>query len=213
MITLTPHSASTLRIQATPIVAHRLIAPALPRFLMQHPGIEVQLMVGEHTREQSSATCDAAIFLEAAKKGFESKAHRLALVNEVLCASPELVAVHGEPSSPLDLDPALCIGVFGEQSVASEWQFRKGGMETTVTPAARLVCSDAQTAAAAAVRSGGFVRLPALAVESQIAAGLLISLLPDWSGLQQYVCVRYVSPMTRQLEAVGDFIVGLFPTR
>jgi DNA-binding transcriptional LysR family regulator len=212
MVTIKLHSASTLRIRATPIIAHRLIAPALPRFLMQHPGIGVQLMIGEQTREQSSATCDAVICLEPAEKEIESTARRLALVNEVLCASPEFVAVHGEPGSPEDLDPAFCIGVLGEQSVASEWQFRKGAMETTVTPAARLVCGDLQIAAAVAVRSGGFVRLPALAVESQIAAGLLMSLLPDWSGSRQYVCVRYVSPVTRQLEALGDFIAGLFPT-
>lgn len=113
-------------------------------------------------------------------------------------ASPEFVAVHGEPGSPEDLDPAFCIGVLGEQSVASEWQFRKGAMETTVTPAARLVCGDLQIAAAVAVRSGGLVRLPALAVESQIAAGLLMSLLPARleSGSRQYVCVSYVSPAT-----------------
>jgi DNA-binding transcriptional LysR family regulator len=79
-------------------------------------------------------------------------------------------------------------------------------------PTAPLVFSDSQSAVAAAVRGAGFVRVPALAVEAHIAAGLLRPLLMDWTPPNRAVWFKYASPMTPELEIFAEFVAGLLPS-
>ena len=109
-------ASRTLRIQA-PAPVSRLIAPALPRFLHQHPGLGVQLseihgieeqcIEEQLLREADVALCtgpvhDSTLIVQP-----------LATIRVVTCASPDFIACNGLPATPADLAPTHCIGSCG----------------------------------------------------------------------------------------------------
>jgi DNA-binding transcriptional LysR family regulator len=95
-----------------------------------------------------------------------------------------------------------------------EWRFRRGEVEHSLVPAARLAFSDPESAVAAAVSGAGFVRSLDFTAEAQIASGLLKPVLEDWNE-GAYWPVSVVYPQHRQptakIRAFIDFVAGLFP--
>jgi LysR family transcriptional regulator for bpeEF and oprC len=131
----------------------------------------------------------------------------------MLCASEEFLAVHGTPTSAHGLNPAHCIGVIDQDNKLHSWSLRRDATEVTIVPEAPLMFSDAHSAVLAAVRGGGMILVPALAVEAQVAAGLLTPLLPDWSAPGPAIWMRQTGPVTSELEAFADFVASLFPSQ
>ena len=199
-----------LRIAVPAIIAHTLIAPALPRFLEQHRDMRVQLLIADGPLPPER--WDAAICIRPLDLERQWSARRLAVMSKVLCASDEFLAVHGTPRDPHELDPAHCIGVLDEDSNPRAWSFRQGSEAITVLPEAPFVFSDMQCAVAAAVRGGGFILVPELAVESQIAAGLLRPLFLEWNAPRCAVWMKYAAPRTSEVQTFSDFVAGLLPS-
>ena len=198
-----------LRIAVPASVAHALIAPALPRFLQQHQEARVHLVIADEVNHCDQF--DAAVWIHSVDCDAQPEARRLAIIPDVLCASAEFLAVHGTPRSAHELNPAHCIGVIGQKKKLRCWSLRRGATAVTIVPKGPLMFSDAQSAVLTAVRGGGVILAPALAVEAQIAARLLTPLLPDWSAPGSAVWMQQTGPLTSELEAFADFVAGLFP--
>lgn len=202
--------ARQLRIAVPAFIAHTLIAPALPRFLEQYPDARIELLISPENGKPER--CDAAICVRPLDAKYQWPMRRLAVLFEVLCASEAFLDVHKRPRDPSELNPAHCIGVVDAHTSVGAWSFAKDTQEITVVPAAPLVFSDSQSAVAAAVRGAGFIRVPALAVEAHIAAGLLRPLLMDWTPPNRAVWFKSASPMTPELETFAEFVAGLLPS-
>ena len=200
-----------LRIAVPASVAHALIAPALPRFLQQHQAARVHLVIADEGSNCNQF--DAAIWIHSGQCDAQLEARRLAVIPDVLCASEEFLAVHGTPKNAHELNPARCIGVIDQDKKLRRWSLRRDAAEVTILPKAPLMFSDAQSAVLTAVRGGGMILVPALAVEAQIAAGLLTPLLRDWSAPGSAVWMQQNGPLTSELEAFADFVAGLFPSQ
>ena len=198
-----------LRVAVPASIAHALIAPALPRFLQQHQAARVHLVIADEVSNCNQF--DAAIWIDSVESDAEAHARRLAVIPDVLCASEEFLAVHGTPRSAHELTPAHCMGVIDQNKKLRSWSLRRDAAEVTIVPKAPLMFSDAQSAVLTAVRGGGLILVPALAVEAQIAARLLTPLLRDWSAPGSAVWMQQTGPLTSELEAFADFVVGLFP--
>lgn len=200
-----------LRIAVPASVAHALIAPALPRFLQQHQSARVHLVIADEISNCNQF--DAAIWIHSGQSDAHPHARRLATIPDMLCASEEFLAVHGTPTSAHGLNPAHCIGVIDQDNKLHSWSLRRDATEVTIVPEAPLMFSDAHSAVLAAVRGGGMILVPALAVEAQVAAGLLTPLLPDWSAPGPAIWMRQTGPVTSELEAFADFVASLFPSQ
>jgi LysR family transcriptional regulator, regulator for bpeEF and oprC len=203
-------AASHVRIALPAILAHTLVAPALPRFLEQHREMRVHLIITEGPGKPDR--CDASIDIRPIDDHSEPYARRLATVPEVLCASEGFLAAYGKPRGPRDLNPTHCIGICDADEQPRDWSFHQGSTEVTFAPAAPLMFSDALSAVAAAVRGGGILLVPSLAVEAQIAAGLLVPLLQDWTAPGRAVYMQHDGPLTSQLRTFADFVAGLLPS-
>ena len=202
--------ARPLRIAVPAFIAHTLVAPALPRFLEQYSQARIELLISPESGKPER--CDAAICVRPLDAKYQWPMRRLAVLSEILCASEAFLDVHRRPRDPRELNPAHCIGVVDAHASVGSWSFAKDSQEITVVPTAPLVFSDSQSAVAAAVRGAGFVRVPALAVEAHIAAGLLRPLLMDWTPPNRAVWFKYASPMTPELEIFAEFVAGLLPS-
>lgn len=200
-----------LRIAVPASIAHALIAPALPRFLAQSRAMGIHIVIADEVNKLQQ--CEAAISIQSDGLPACSDARHLAFVPRVLCASEDFLAVHGMPRSPLELNPARCIGILDEDLTPRSWSFRQGSTEVTIVPAAPLMFSDSQSAVMSAVRGGGLILVPALAAEAQIAAGLLTTVLTDWDVQRCSVWMQHTGPLTPQLETFAEFVAGLFPCK
>jgi len=203
-----------LRVDMPVSLGRRLIVPALPRFLLQHPELSVQVSMNDRLVDLVQEGIDAG--LRVGNLGDSSLvARRVGRLRGVTCASPEFIERMGVPRTPEDLAPEHCIAMFkaGNHQVR-DWLFRKDGVEHTVRPTAPLQFSDPEAAVIAAVAGAGFVRTLDFTVEAQIAAGLLVPVLEDWNeGAWWPVSVVYPHHRqpTAKIRAFVDFVSTLFP--
>lgn len=203
-----------LRVDVPISLGRRILVPALPRFIAQHPELSVQMTMNDRVVDLVHEGMDAGMRVGNLSDS-SLIARRVAQLRGVTCASPEFIERYGIPKDPTELLPGHCIVMFklGNHQVR-EWLFRKGGVEHKIMPTARLSFSDPESAVAAAVSGAGFVRVLDFTVEAQIASGLLKPVLTDWNdGAWWPVSVVY--PQHRQptakIKAFIEFATGLFP--
>jgi LysR family transcriptional regulator, regulator for bpeEF and oprC len=203
-----------LRLDVPMSLGRLILVPALPRFLEQYPEISLQLSMTDLTPDLIATGFDAAIRVGRLNDS-TLVARRVGLLRGVCCASPEFIAKVGMPQTPMDIDPANCIGLFkAGTGQVREWIFRKGDQQHVITPAGRLSLSDIEAGSTAAVSGAGFIRILRFSVEAHLGSGLLKPVLEDWNeGALWPVSVVY--PRDRQptakLKAFIDFLSGLFP--
>lgn len=169
-----------LRLSLPPDLASAILAPALIRFQIAHPGVELELMLADRNVSLVEEGYDLAIRMgPLADSALMSR--RLALLPRLLVASPELLATHPGVLHPRDLSglPALAI-----RRDLQPWRFiAPGGQQATpedVTP--RVVfAANRQTLLIEALRSGlGIAVLPEFLVRDVLHRGEVVPLLPEW---------------------------------
>ncbi len=203
-----------LRIDVPIALGRRLIVPALPRFIEQHPELTVQMSMNDRVVDLVQEGIDAALRVGSLSDS-SLIARRVGSFRGVTCASPEFIQRIGAPQTPQELQSEHCIAMFKlGNNQRREWLFRKNGTAHSVVPLAPLSFSDPESAVAAAVSGAGFVRTLDFTVEAQIAAGLLHPVLEDWNeGAVWPVSVVY--PQHRQptakIKAFIEFVSGLLP--
>lgn len=203
-----------LRIDVPIALGRRLIVPALPRFIEQHPELTVQMSMNDRVVDLVQEGIDAALRVGSLSDS-SLIARRVGSFRGVTCASPEFIQRIGAPQTPQQLQGEHCIAMFKlGNNQRREWLFRKHGTAHSVAPLAPLSFSDPESAVAAAVSGAGFVRTLDFTVEAQIAAGLLQPVLEDWNeGAVWPVSVVY--PQHRQptakIKAFIEFVSGLLP--
>lgn len=203
-----------LRVDVPVSLGRRIIVPALPRFIAQYPEISVNMSMNDRVIDLVQEGIDAALRVGHLSDS-SLVARRIGQLRGVTCASPEFIERYGLPKDPTELPPEHCLQMFKPaNNQTREWVFRKGDVEHTIMPTARLAFSDPESAVAAAVSGAGFVRTLDFTAEAQIASGLLRPVLEDWND-EAYWPVSVVYPQHRQptakIRAFIDFVSGLFP--
>lgn len=99
-------------------------------------------------------------------------------VRRVLCASPEYLEAHGEPTTPSDLAEHVTIQATGI-TPAPEWRFNVDGKAVSIPIQPRIISTNNESAIQAALEGVGIVRLLSYQIAREIADGKLRILLPD----------------------------------
>lgn len=187
--------AGSLRITATHHAYTSLLRPLLPRFIGDHPDIDLELALDDGFTDIVGARFDAGIRL-----GELLEKDMVALcigpdVQPALVASPEYLACHGTPATPRDLRGHRCIGYRRRASGALySWPFSHRGIRLDVRPAGGPVFHDDRATLDAALAGIGIAWLFLDQLEGLIEAGRLVRLLPEWiapvSGYHLYYSDR-----------------------
>lgn len=93
----------------------------------------------------------------------------------VICASPKLLAQHGNPQTVQELQRLPCIVFEGPMSMLAEWRLRdpQGRAPLRVSVVPRLSVNTAEAAVRAALRNVGVTRLLYYQVADAVRAGKL----------------------------------------
>jgi DNA-binding transcriptional LysR family regulator len=155
------------------------LLPLVTDFLAMYPEINVQLMLSDRNLHFLDDRVDMAIRLGALPDS-NMVATRVGFMETLVCASPDLVAAHGVPKHPNDLQALPCVIFAGPATTT--WSFREPnqgpGFGVDIVP--RLSVSTAEGAVQAAVRRTGFTRIYRYHCEAHLRLGTLTRVLREF---------------------------------
>lgn len=202
-----------VRIAATSDFGRHVLKGWLDEFNVQYPEVTLSVLLSDSLSNLLLDEIDLAIRFGVPPDS-SLVARRLAPNRRVLCASPEFVAAHGAPERPRDLERFACIVLATASGLANEWQFTcRGEVETYTVPLANSrETNDGALAREWAVAGYGIAMKSVWDIGSDLRAGALVILMPEWRSPDVpvhalYQRSRYMAPRVR---ALLDFLVERF---
>jgi DNA-binding transcriptional LysR family regulator len=186
-----------LRVDVHGTLARHFVLPALPAFLAAHPDLQLHIGEGDRLVDLVREGVDCVLRVGDLQDS-AMVARRLALLEEVTCASPDYLARHGTPAGIDELEGHRAIG-FVSSAIGAKLplEFTVAGQVRHAHLPARLTVTGADTYIAAARLGLGLVQVPRYHVEADLAAGRLVDVLPDCLPTPTPVSLLY--PHSRQL--------------
>lgn len=149
------------------------VLPVVTDFLALFPQIDVSLLLLDRNVQLVEDHVDMAVRIGRLPDS-SMVATTIGSMRMVICASPELIAGHGTPRTPADLQRMPCVTVDGPMSSLG-WQLRDPatGAAVVATVTSRLSVTTVEAAVLAAVRHVGIIRLFYYQVADAVRAGRL----------------------------------------
>ena len=196
--------SGTLRLATFGYAAREILSPRLPRFLLEHPDVAVEVVVDDRLVDLVANGFDAGIRLRESVERDMVAVRVGPELRTVVVGTPGYFAGHPPPATPADLKAHVCVNyrLVGGGGLLP-WEFEREGQETKVQVGGQLIVND-ETLAGSAVRSGaGLGYMMEHDVAGEIADGRLVQVLDDWCvpfpGCYLYYPSRQVSPAMRAL--------------
>lgn len=167
------------------------VAPMLAAFMVNCPHISIHLEATNRRVDVIGEGLDLALRVRPPPLEDSGLVMRtLSDRGQCLVASPGLVQQFGFPVTPADLQAWPSLALAAPQLAQSQhrWQlYGPDGVHAEVMHSPRFVTTDMVALRTAALAGVGVVQLPRLMVSEQIAAGLLLCVVPDWAPRREII--------------------------
>ncbi len=167
-----------LRVAMSASFGRQHVSPLIAPFLQSYPNIKLDLRLSDQVADLVQEGIDVAIRLGDLKDS-SLVARKLAPNRRLLCASPEYLARHGTPQTPLELAQHQCL-ILGERSIL---QFRSRTRQDEVHKvklSGPLSSDNYEILSDAALQGVGILMKATWDAAPHLKAGRLIALLPDY---------------------------------
>ena len=208
----TGRTAGTLRINTLGMAARKVISTRLGRFHRAHPGVVLDIVVDDSLSDIVAGRFDAGIRVGKRLEKDMTVIRVTPDVKMIVVASPEYLARHGVPTSPLDLRRHACINwrLPGRDGI-SRWEFEKKGKRVEIVVEGPLIANHQGVAVAAALQGLGVLyAYDDDGVGQAIEQGRLKRILADWSPTRPGLYLYYSNRRHPQpaLRAFIDCLLG-----
>ena len=186
----------------------REVAPLLPEFLAEYPGVSVDLHLSDELVDLIGAGFDAALRI-AALPNSSLRARRLRGVSRNLVAAPSYLKRHGRPAHPRDLLHHACL-CYAYLPTPDVWRFvNKAGEVAQVRPSGPLRANNADALAPALFAGLGLAVQPDFVVGEAIEDGRLEVVMSDWSPppIALHLVMPPGGPRPARVEALAGFLI------
>jgi DNA-binding transcriptional LysR family regulator len=197
--------SGAIRITTSQSAARIVLAPALPRFLIENPKITVEICVEGRLANLVRDGFDAGIRwgenvdqdMVAVRVGPNTRL--------VVVAAPAYFERHPRPQSPADLEHHNCVNYRNVSGGGTfPWTLQRDGKEIRGRAEGQLIIADDPDLAMILILSGaGLGIILEEFAAPHLAAGRLIQVLDEWSipfgGFHLYYPSRHVTPALRTL--------------
>ncbi|WP_370318022.1 LysR substrate-binding domain-containing protein [Pusillimonas sp. NJUB218] len=203
----------TLRLSAPVAFGRQHLVPVLPRFLMQYPGIRLELDLSDHLSSLAMEGVDLAIRHTSTPPDLDV-AWPLCVTDSVLVASPGYLKSVAPPKCPADLIRHPCLH-YPRRDRAVTWVFERrdsqGGDPVALAVRGPLAVNNSEALRAAALAGLGIALVPDFSVREHIANKALVRLLSDWRisgsyGDHLYVIRPYTLHVSRATRLMVDYL-------
>ncbi|ACB94116.1 LysR family transcriptional regulator [Beijerinckia indica] len=134
------------------------VLPLVESFMAAHSNVEISLLLLNRMVSLIDEGVDLGVRI-AHLSDSSLRAIRLGSVRQVLCASPDYLAMAGTPLHPKDLANHRVIAIMGARPLPFRWRFRSSTNPRSVLVKPQLVVNSVQAALEAASRGAGITRV------------------------------------------------------
>jgi DNA-binding transcriptional LysR family regulator len=204
--------AGKLRIDLHATLAMHFVMPVLDRFCARYPLIELEIGMGDRLVDLVREGVDCVLRVGELSDS-SMVARRVALLEQVTCASPAYLAAHGTPHSLEELAGHRAVNFFSAQT-GKVWpfDFKVAGQRHSVALPGMVSVNNADAYHACCRAGMGLIQAPRYHLEQALAAGELVEVLPALRPDPLPVSVLY--PHHRQLSprvrVFADWAASLF---
>lgn len=171
--------SGTLRFAAPSTFAQLYIAPLLPVFMDKYPDLRLDLHLSDSQFDLIEGSYDLAL-RNSVLADSSLTARKLADDARILCASPDYLHRYGTPQIPDDLSGHRLIAF---NDIESKILVSNAGNEASFDPKHAKHCltlNDGLTQKLATLEGAGISINSLWAVQSELASGALVRVLPDY---------------------------------
>ncbi|WP_298833884.1 LysR family transcriptional regulator [uncultured Piscinibacter sp.] len=170
-----------LRVTAPAGFGRRHVAPLVPRFIEQHPDVNVSLNLSDRVVDIVNESYDCAVRVGDLPDSSLISV-RMADNRRLCVATPAYLKRAGTPKHPNDLLRHECLTLSSDASQTRGWAFVVDGAVTHLRPSGRLDCSDGQVLHDWCVAGLGIAWRSTWEVEQEVASGRLVTVLDDFAA-------------------------------
>lgn len=187
-----------LKVTAPVTYGEQKIAPLLHDFLLQHPQLELEFVLTNQKLDLIEQGVDVAVRLgQLGDSSFIAR--RLSNRNLYVCATPHYLAQYGTPHTLSELTQHSCL-----VGTHDHWRFKENQQSRAIRVRGRVHCASGVVLLDAALKDMGLVQLPDYYVETYLASGRLVEVLPAYRDEREGVWAlypqnRHLSPKVRLL--------------
>jgi DNA-binding transcriptional LysR family regulator len=205
-----PHG--TLCVESRVSLGSKLIAPLLPRFLREYPGLKVDLRLTSQQIETLSQGVDLGIRFGLGRAS-SLITRKVASTQQGIYASPKYLVEHGEPGRPDDLAKHNCLGfvVNGESAV---WRMKQDSYAREIRVSGNYRSNDVGALHAATLDGLGVSVFHQWVVTDDVRSGRLKRILAEFEvttmpNFDTHIYVMYPPNMQNlpKVRVFTDFLV------
>ena len=200
--------AGPIRLTAPFSIGMACMGEALARFLDQHPGVILDVVLNDAQCDLVAEGMDMGLRISQPAPSSLLIRH-IVPVPLVLVASPDYLARHGEPRVAPDLNHHRLLG-YGHLNRATGIVLTSPeGIKHSITPTGPVFANNGEMMVPMLLAGLGMALLPRFMVRDHLREGALIETMKDWSNLD--LSLSLVSPPSRlrpaRVRALGDHLV------
>ncbi|MFZ4289247.1 LysR family transcriptional regulator [Variovorax sp. HJSM1_2] len=179
-----------LRVTAPVAFGRQQLVPRVSAFLREHPFIRIEMELSDRFNSLATEGFDLAIRHTAAPPDTHV-AWPLCNVSSLLVASPEYLARRSTPQTPAELSAHDCLH-YPRGADSKVWSFEpkagrlKSAGRTTVPIAGPLAANNSEALRDAALAGLGIALVPDFSVQTALASGQLVQVLPQWRPVHAF---------------------------
>jgi LysR family transcriptional activator of dmlA len=204
-----------LRVNATLGFGRSHIGPLISRFVQQYPQVDAQLQLSADPPSLRDDAFDVCIRF-GPPPDTRVIARKIADNQRLLCASPDYVALHGEPKTPADLAQHNFISIRQGGEAYGVIKLAKGrqGKAETVKTRGNLTTNDGSIAVQWALDGHGILLRAEWDIRHHLAQGQLFQLMPQFHTPDADIYAIYPAQhkSAARVRAFVDFVAEAFKT-
>lgn len=191
-----------LRVDMHGTHATRIVLPRIDEFRSRYPGIDLVVSSGDRLVDLVREGVDCVI-RGGNPRDSTLVARRLAMIPQVMCASPEYLAYFGVPRHPDELPSHQAVRFFSSTGgVDYPFEFMIDGELRKYEIGGWMAVNDAENNVVCALRGCGLIQIPRFHIEDELRDGRLVEVLSEWASpalpiTALYPYRRQVSPRVR----------------
>jgi len=186
-----------LRVDMHGTHATQIVLPRIDEFRNLYPNIDLVVSSGDRLVDLIPERVDCVI-RAGTPRDSSLAARRLAVMPQVVCASPDYLARFGTPGHPDELAAHQCVKFFASNgAVDYPFELMVDGQLRTFDVGGWLSVNDAENYVIGALRGCGLVQLPRFHIEDALRDGRLVEVLQKWKSPDMTLAALY--PYQRQL--------------
>ncbi|WP_431016998.1 LysR family transcriptional regulator [Bradyrhizobium pachyrhizi] len=166
-----------LRVCAAVTFARIHLIPMLPRFLAQHPELELEVVLDDRQIDLVQEGIDVALRMGKMTDSTLT-VRRIARCQRFVLGTPAYFDRAGTPSTPSELSRHQAVVYLREGSV---WSFQRDSTELAVTVRSRLRVTAAEGVRAAVLADAGLTIASEWMFTPELKSGAVRAVLPEWN--------------------------------